>query len=59
MDPNITTIERAFELAKSGKYNSVAEIKQKLQNEGYSLAQLEGRELARQLRELIKGATAG
>ena len=59
MDPNMTTIERAFELAKSGKYTSVAEIKQKLQNEGYSLVQLEGRELAKQLRELIKGASGG
>ncbi len=59
MDLDITTIERAFDLAKTGKYPSVADIKQKLQNEGYSLAQIEGRELAPHLRELIKGAGRG
>jgi hypothetical protein len=58
MDHDLTTIERAFELAKTGKYLSVSAIRQRLHNEGYALAQLEGRTLARQLRDLIKGATS-
>lgn len=47
-----TTLERAFELARSGEYQGVAELRAQLKAEGHSLAQLEGRTLARQLREL-------
>lgn len=52
-----TALERAFELARNGKVASVDDIRQTLKGEGYSLAQIAGRELTRQLRTLIKAAT--
>jgi hypothetical protein len=52
----MTTLERAFELAKSGDYESVTEIRAKLKAEGYALSQLEGPSLNRQLRELCKAS---
>jgi hypothetical protein len=54
MDHNTTAIERAFELAKSGRCASVAHIKRLLHAEGYSAAQITGRVLTRQLETLIK-----
>ncbi|MDV3251703.1 hypothetical protein DevBK_10200 [Devosia sp. BK] len=56
MKPNITALERAFELAKSGKFASVTEVKQAIAREGYSASQLEGPMLARQLRALVKAS---
>ena len=47
-----TTLERAFELARTGDYLGIAEIRAQLKAEGYSLGQLEGPSLMRQLREL-------
>lgn len=47
-----TTLERAFELARTGDYVGIAEIRAQLKVEGYSLGQLEGPSLMRQLREL-------
>ena len=35
MDPNKTAIERAFELARTGLYFEIAEIKDRLMGEGY------------------------
>jgi hypothetical protein len=52
----ITTLERAFELARSGNYPSIAEIRKQLHAEGFSVAQVTGGVLARQLRELIQQA---
>ena len=49
-------LERAFELAKSGKVLSIPDIKLALRSEGYSAAQLEGPMLIRQLRALISAA---
>src|SRR4051812_23820024 len=49
-------IERAFELARSGKYISLAEIRLRLNQEGYVTSHLQGRFLAFQLRKLMKGA---
>lgn len=54
MDQNKSTLERAFELARSGRYRTVSEVKRAVLAEGYSLAQLEGRALSRQLSDLIK-----
>ena len=54
MDDSITALERAFQLAKSGSCTSVPEIK--LIAEGYSVAQITGRVLSRQLKGLIKTA---
>jgi hypothetical protein len=47
-----TTLERAFELARTGDYLGIAEIRAQLKAEGYSLGQLEGPSLMRQIREL-------
>ena len=58
MDPILTTLERAFQLARSGDYVSVADIKKQLISEGYSVAQITGPTLAKQLAALIKAAQA-
>jgi phosphohistidine phosphatase SixA len=58
MDSSITALERAFELAKSGSCASVADIKRRLHEEGYSVAQVTGRALAKQLVALIEATRA-
>ena len=58
MDQNKNALERAFEMARSGKYNSTTEIKQRLATEGYSLKDFVGPALARQLRQIIKSEKA-
>ena len=57
MDHTVTALERAFQLAKSGDYKSVSDIKKRLR-EGYSVAQVTGRVLSKQLDALIKAAAA-
>ncbi len=47
-----TTLERAFALARTGAYAGVEEIRAQLKAEGYSLMQMQGRALARQLRDI-------
>ena len=37
VDPNITTLERAFQLARSGQCSTLDDIKQRLKAEGYQL----------------------
>ena len=54
----MTALERAFQMARSGKYASVAEIKKQLNNEGLSVKQVTGTVLLRQLKELIRAAQA-
>ena len=56
MDHTVTALERAFQLAKSGDYTSVTDIKKRLGAEGYSIAQITGRVLSKQLDALIKAA---
>jgi hypothetical protein len=56
MDYRATPLERAFQMARSGKFNSVAEIKKQLSVEGFSVSQVTGRVLSRQLKELIRAA---
>jgi hypothetical protein len=56
MDPNVTALERAFQLARSGLYASVEEIKKQLRAEGFSTAQVTGGVLSRQLKTLIRTA---
>jgi hypothetical protein len=51
-----SSLERAFELAKSGRITTVQEIKLALKREGYNESQLEGPQLTRQLRGLIATA---
>lgn len=54
-----TTLERAFALARTGDYASIAEIRAQLKAEGYAAQQLEGPSLLRQLRELCVASAAG
>lgn len=54
MKPHMTALERAFELAKSGRFCSVSEIKSVVSREGYPTRQMEGPMLSRQLRALVK-----
>ena len=56
MAQGITVLERAFQLARSGLCSSVSEIRERLKAEGYSLAQLTGPTLSRQLFGLIQEA---
>jgi phosphohistidine phosphatase SixA len=56
MDHTITALERAFQLAKSGDYGSVPDIKRRLIREGYSVAAITGGALSKQLLALIRGS---
>ena len=58
MDPTATALERAFQLARSGDYASVVDIKKQLSTEGYSANQVTGATLMKQLLTLIKEARA-
>lgn len=51
-----TALERAFELARSGKYAKVHDIVRQLKAERYSTDQITGRSLVAQLKDLIKDA---
>lgn len=53
MNTNKTALERAFELAKSGKYANVSDIKTALLAEHYSTEKVIGASLSKQLRDLI------
>ena len=53
MEPNKNTLERAFELARSGKFNTPEEIKRQLKAEGYDDHAITGRSLLMQLRTII------
>ena len=57
MDPNKTTIERAFELARSGECKIIHEIRRQLKVEGYDESVIEGRSLLIQLRTLMADAS--
>jgi hypothetical protein len=54
MAREVSVIERAFQLAGTGQFASVKDLKRKLRAEDYSLATVTGPSLLRQLRELIK-----
>ena len=54
MHQNISVFERAFQLAKTGRYPTIGIIKKQLQKEGYWAAQIEGPVLHRQLAETIR-----
>ncbi len=58
MDIGKTTLERAFELARSGRFGTVSELKLAVVAEGYDRKQLEGQALSRQLAALIKSTAA-
>jgi len=56
VQPNVNAIERAFEVARTGKCVSVKEIRACLHAEGYSQSFVEGRYLTAQLRHLMRKA---
>jgi len=49
MDPNLTCLERAFQIARSGRCRKVDDIRGLLNREGYSDQQIAGRMLIKQL----------
>ncbi|KQW67071.1 hypothetical protein ASE17_20340 [Phenylobacterium sp. Root77] len=51
-----TTLERAFELARTGEFRTVSELSKQLKIEGYNLVQIEGDMLKRQLRGICEHA---
>lgn len=57
----ITTLERAFELARSGRFASVSDIRLALRRERFDQveAHLAGSSIARQLRALCQEARRG
>jgi hypothetical protein len=56
MEYRKTALERAFQLARSGRVAQVTDIITLLNREGYYGSQIEGRLLKRQLADLIKAA---
>jgi hypothetical protein len=54
MQPHKTVIERAFELARTGVYSEVGEIKERLRNEGYFTDTVTGPMLRAQLKGLME-----
>jgi hypothetical protein len=58
MDPRLSVIERAFQLADSGAVRSTDQIRKQLRKEGYSSGHLIGPSLLAQLRTRIRIALA-
>ncbi len=56
MQPGKGAIERAFELARSGRFTSLGELKSAVSKEGYQADQLHGPSLGKQLREIMKSS---
>ena len=52
----LTSMERAFHLARSGRFITLTEVVTTLDREGYSANQIQGPLLKRQLTDLIKAA---
>lgn len=61
VDGKLSALERAFQLARSGRISTVDDIKKQLKQEGYDVSSREyaGPSLRSQLRELIKAAALG
>ena len=58
MDPNLTAIERAFQIAKSGDSESMDSIRRVLKKEGYQVEYINGPSVRRQLMGIIRNAKA-
>jgi hypothetical protein len=57
VDSKVSALERAFQLARSGRLATVDDIKKQLKQEGYEVSSAyAGRSLRSQLRDLIKAA---
>jgi hypothetical protein len=53
-----TSIERAFDLARSGQYPGVDALRKQLKAEGLPLTHIQGPSLVRQLREICLASQA-
>ena len=53
-----TTLQRAFELARSGRFRNVPELRRQLKREGYQAEQVAGPALILQLRDLMRDSRA-
>jgi hypothetical protein len=58
MVTQLTPLERAFDLARSGDCSCISDLRKRLRDEGYSDAQIDGPSLTRQLRGLLTAAKA-
>ena len=58
MTANKTTLERAFELAETGKFKSTEDIRRRLRSEGFDPRQIEGLHLSKQLMDASRKARA-
>jgi hypothetical protein len=56
MDPNVSTLERAFALASSGRFHKVSDIRLQLHREGYNYELVQGPALIKQLIEAMDQA---
>jgi hypothetical protein len=56
MKPNVNTLERAFELARTGGFDSIRQLKDRLDHEGYLSNLVIGRYLSAQLKDLMRMA---
>jgi hypothetical protein len=52
----ISAVERAFELALSGKFKDIDHLRKQLSREGYDQEQIFGPQLSRQLNEAMQQA---
>jgi hypothetical protein len=58
MNDRPTALERAFQLARSGRPKSIDDIKRELAKEHYSSGQISGNAIKKQLLALIREAQA-
>jgi hypothetical protein len=56
LDPNVSTLERAFALAASGRFYKVSDIRLQLHREGYNYELVQGPVLAKQLLDVMEEA---
>ena len=57
-DGTKSVLERAFELARSGRYSRLNDVIRSLADDRYDITRLQGATLRRQLRTLIRAAAA-
>jgi hypothetical protein len=57
MDHRLSTLERAFQIARSGEVLDIQQLKRAVKKEGYAADQIHGRALSKQLRTIIAAAT--
>ncbi len=58
MHSKFTPIERAFQLARSGQYLGLSDLRAQMKSEGYDVVQLTGPTLLKQLRRLCEQSQA-